>query len=378
LLNDDGVPRQIYLDFNASTPIAQEVRAAMLPFLEEAFGNPSSLHWAGSPVRQATERAREQLARFFACAAREVIFTSGGSESNNTAIKGAVWAAGIEGAHLITSAIEHPATLEVCRFLSRHGAQVTVLPVDGFGRLDPDDVRRAITPRTVLITLMHANNEVGTIQPIREVADIARQRGVLLHVDAAQSAGKIPVRADELGADLISLAGHKLYAPKGVGALYLRSGVRIEPLIHGGGHEGGRRAGTESALLWVGLGAAAELAERWLPRSGEVQALRDALHAGLAAAVGGALALNGHPVERLPNTLNVSFLGRSGAEVLAALPGVAASTGSACHEGQSAISPVLRAMGASEAAGRGAVRFSLGRSTSSDEIEETVGAVARL
>ena len=248
----------IYLDYNASTPIDPAVAAAMRPFLDEAFGNPSSGHWASTPAKAALENARGQVAALLGCGPDEIVFTSGGSEANNLAIKGTFFALRHKGDHIITTAVEHPAVLDPCRFLERLGATVTYLPVDGTGRVDPDDVRRAITPRTILISVMHANNEVGTIQPIEEIGTIAREHGIRFHTDAAQSVGKIATEVDALGVDLLTIVGHKLYAPKGVGALYVRRGVEFEPLIHGAGHEHGRRAGTESALLAVGLGAACD------------------------------------------------------------------------------------------------------------------------
>ena len=250
----------IYLDFNATTPIAPEVAAAMTQALTGPFGNPSSEHWAGLPARQAVEKARAQVAALLHCSSDEVVFTSGGSESNNHALKGAFFAQAGRSGHIITTQIEHPAVLNPCRFLERLGASVTSLPIDRFGRVDPDDVRRAVTARTILISVMHANNEVGTLQPIAEVARIAHERDILFHSDAARSVGKIPASVDELDVDLLSLAGHKVYAPKGVGVLCVRKGVRLEPLIHGAGRESGRRAGTENILLDVALGAACELA----------------------------------------------------------------------------------------------------------------------
>ncbi len=349
----------------------------MRPFLSRHFGNPSSSHWAGRPAREALERARLRVAGLIGCAADEVVFTSGGSESNNHGIKGAFFARRKLGNHIVTSRIEHPATLSPCRFLESLGAEVTYLPVDGTGSVDPDAVRRAITSRTILVTIMHANNEVGTIEPIAEIAKIAREKGVLFHTDAAQSVGKIPVSVDELGVDLLSVAGHKLYGPKGVGALYVRAGVEIEPVIHGAGHEGGRRAGTENVLLAVGLGAACELARDWIGRP-DVQALRDRFWELLQERFGARVVLNGHPSRRLPNTLNVSFTGHVGAEILARLPAVAASTGSACHEGAVSVSPVLAAMGVPAEVARGAVRFSLGRTTTSEEIEEVARRLSRL
>jgi cysteine desulfurase len=361
----------IYLDYNASTPIAPTVAAAMRPFLDEAFGNPSSEHWASVPAKRALEKARQQVASVLSCAADEVYFTSGGSEANNLAIKGTFFALRDKGEHIITTQIEHPAVLGPCRFLERLGAKVTYLPVDGYGRVDPDEIRRAITSRTILITVMHANNEVGTIQPLAEIGAIARERGIRLHTDAAQSVGKIPVNVTELGVDLLTVVGHKFYAPKGVGALYVRRDVTLEPLIHGGGHERGQRSGTESALLTVGLGEACALAMDLEPMQ-RIRLLRDRLWQGLREIFGDDIVLNGHPELRLPNTLNVSFVGRVGAEVLAQLDGVAASTGSACHSGRVDLSPVLSAMGVPEQVGMGAVRFSLGRATSETEIESVL------
>jgi cysteine desulfurase len=363
--------REIYLDYNASTPIAKEAVEAMLPFLTEHYGNPSSLHWAGIPAKDAVERARGQVSDLLGCDPTEVVFTSGGSEANNHAIKGVFFANRDRGDHVITTAVEHPAILNPCRFLETLGAKVTVLPVDRYGRVDPDDVRRAITPRTILITVMHANNEVGTIQPIPEIAAIAKDAGILSHTDAAQSVGKISTDVDELGVDLLSVAGHKLYAPKGIGALYIREGTRIEPFIHGAGHEEGRRAGTENVLLSVALGAACGIARGWIGMP-HVQELRDRFWKSLKEAFGERITFNGHPTDRLPNTLNVNFVGRIGAEILAGLPGIAASTGSACHAGAVTLSSVLAAMGVPPEEGMGAVRFSLGRTTTWEELEEVM------
>jgi cysteine desulfurase len=363
--------RRIYLDYNASTPIDPAVAAAMRPFLEDHYGNPSSGHWAAAPAKAALEKARVQIAALLGCGDDEVVFTSGGSESNNLALKGVYFARRDSGDHIITTRVEHPAIIEPCRFLERLGARVTYLPVDKFGRVDPDDLSRAITPHTILISIMHANNEVGTIQPIEECARIARERGVLFHTDAAQSVGKIATDVNELGVDLLSIAGHKLYAPKGVGVLFVRRGVVLEPLIHGAGHESGRRAGTESALLAVGLGRACELARDLSPMD-RVRALRDHFWLELQSRFGNRIALNGHPAHRLPNTLNVSFIGRVGAEILERLDGIAASTGSACHSGRIELSPVLEAMCVAPEVGMGAIRFSLGRGTTREEIEAVV------
>jgi len=361
----------IYLDFNASTPLAPEVVEAMRPFLTGHFGNPSSHHWAGAPAKAAVERARAQVAALLGAGPGEITFTSGGTEANNHALKGVYFANRDRGDHIVTTAVEHPAVLKPLEFLESLGAKVTVVGVDSQGRVDPEEVRRAITPRTVLVSVMHANNEVGTIQPIAEVAAIARAAGALMHTDAAQSVGKIPARVDDLGVDLLSVAGHKLYAPKGVGALYIRRATPIEPFMHGAGHESGRRAGTENVLLDVALGAACEVAGRWIGVSA-VSALRDRFEVGLRSIFGAGITVNGGGAERLPNTSSVNFVGRLGAEVLAALPGVAASTGSACHAGSVELSGVLTAMHVPPREGMGAVRFTLGRTTTWADLERVI------
>ncbi len=363
--------RRIYLDYNASTPIDPAVAAAMRPYLADHFGNPSSGHWASGEAKAALETARGQVAALLGCRSDEVVFTSGGSEANNLALKGLFFALRQKGEHIITTTIEHPAIVEPCRFLERLGARVTFLPVDGSGRVDPDDLRRAITPRTILVSIMHANNEVGTIQPVEECARIAHEHGILFHTDAAQAVGKIATDVNQLGVDLLTIAGHKVYAPKGVGALFVRRGVLLEPVVHGGGHEGGRRAGTESALLAVGLGTACELA-RDLSAMDRVRSLRDHFWTQMQKQFGNRVVLNGHPSHRLPNTLNVSFVGQVGAEILARLDGIAATTGSACHSGLVELSPVLRAMGVGIDVGMGAVRFSLGRGTTGEELDLVV------
>ena len=370
---------QIYLDFNATTPLADEVVEAMQPYLNEAYGNPSSLHWAGVPARDAIEVARSQVASLLCCDATEIVFTSGGTEANNHALKGNYFAkrSQIPTPHLIISQIEHPAILEPCRFLESLGAEVTRLPVDRYGQVSPDDVRQAIRSNTVLISIMHANNEVGTIQPIEEISKIAHEHGILCHTDAAQSAGKIPVDVESLGVDLLSIAGHKLYGPKGVGALYVREGVELTPLMHGAAHEAGRRAGTENILEIVGLGAACALAQKVQEETNLVP-LREDFWQKLQAHFGEQIVLNGHPDQRLPNTLNVSFRGQIGGDILAQLPWLAASTGSACHAGSLHISPVLEAMGVSKDIGAGAVRFSLGRSTTQAETDAVVDAISQL
>ena len=377
-LNDSPCrAERIYLDYNASTPIDPAVAAVMKPLLEDHFGNPSSGHWAAAPAKAALEKARGQVATLLGCEEDEIVFTSGGSEANNLALKGVYFARRDRGDHIITTRIEHPAIIEPCRFLKRLGAKITYLPVDRFGRVDPDDLSAAISPRTVLISVMHANNEVGTIQPIEEIGAIAREHGIRFHTDAAQSVGKIPTKVDKLGVDLLTIAGHKLYAPKGVGALYVRGGVELEPLIHGAGHELGRRAGTESALLAAGLGTACAMAADLAPMEG-IQALRDRFWGTLQDRFGDRVVLNGHVTQRLPNTLNVSFVGKIGADILGQLNGIAASTGSACHSGRIELSPVLAAMDIPETIGMGAIRFSLGRGTTSDEIDQVIARLARI
>lgn len=363
--------RPIYLDYNASTPIDPRVIDSMRAALEQGYGNPSSTHWAGAPAKSLLEASRRQVADLLQCAPEEVIFTSGGSEANNLALKGVFFARRGRPVHIITTRIEHPSILAPCAFLEREGARVTHLPVDAAGLVDPEELRRAIAPDTALVSIMHANNETGTVEPIEECARIAREHGILFHTDAAQSVGKIPTRVNELGVDLLSIAGHKLYAPKGVGALYVRAGTRLEPLIHGAGHESGRRAGTESALLATALGTASTLAAD-LSSIHTTRDLCDQLWKGLEDHFGNRVVLNGHPERRLPNTLNVSFVGYTGADILAAVEDIAASTGSACHSGRVELSPVLRAMGISEEVGRGAIRFSLGRGTTAAEIHEAV------
>jgi cysteine desulfurase len=368
----------IYLDHNATTPVAPEVLGAMRPYLEREFGNPSSAHAYGASAKAAVEQARAQVAELLGCDPADVVFTASGSEADNLAIKGAALAQLGERDHLITSAIEHPAVLAGCRYLERRlGFRLTILPVDGHGAVDPDDVRRAIEPGTALITIMYANNEVGTVQPIAEIAEAAHERDVLLHTDAAQSVGKIATDVDALGVDLLTVTGHKMYAPKGIGALYVRPGTRLDAVIHGGGHEHGLRAGTENVPYIVGLGAAAELAAQRLHNGAhaEVRALRDRLHATLADGVPG-LALNGHPERRLPNTLNVSFPGWDGERLLAQAGSIAAATGSACHAGRTDPSTVLTAMGLNAPRALGAVRLSLGYDNTTAEIDAAAAALS--
>jgi cysteine desulfurase len=368
----------IYLDYNASTPLDPLVVESMLPYLKEHFGNPSSTHAYGKVAHQAVDHARSQVATLLGAQPDEIVFTGGGTEASNHALKGTVLGRLFgkekellsQEAGIVTSAVEHPATARVCEFLGRCGCPIVVLKVDGTGRIDPDDVRRALKRPTAIVSVMHANNEVGTLQPIAEVARICKEHGVPLHTDAAQSIGKVPVDVNQLGVDLLTVAGHKLYAPKGVGALFIRRGLKLEPFIHGAGHEDGRRAGTENVPYIVGLGTACEIIGRTLPESAvRLQTLRDRLWDRLRDALGEHVVLNGHPTERLPNTLNVSFVGCVGSELLGAVPEIAASTGSACHEGKVTQSPVLCAMGVDPSIGQGAVRLSVGRFTREEQVD---------
>jgi cysteine desulfurase len=359
----------IYLDYNATTPIDPRVAEAMRPFLSGGFGNPSSTHAEGRKAKTALERAREQVASCLGCNPSEIVFTSGGSESNNLAIRGLVEARG--GGHVVTSAVEHPAVLEVVLALEIEGTiSLTIVGVDRFGRVDPKEVAAALRDDTVLVSLMLANNEVGTLQPVAEVAALCRERGVAVHTDAAQAIGKVPVRVADLGVDLLSVAGHKLYAPKGIGALFIRDGLRIEPQIRGAGHESGRRAGTENVLLAVGVGTACELAHNEVEaEQGKLAILRDHLTASLRAGRDD-LVEHGHPEHRLPNTLSVAFPGCVADELLESLADeLAASAGAACHAGAATVSHVLQAMQVEPEIAAATVRLSVGRFTTEDEIE---------
>ena len=367
----------IYLDHNASTPIAPGVAAAIRAATEGPFGNPSAAHWAGRPARERLEAARARLAALLGCAPYEIVLTSGGSEANNLILKGVFERAGVARPHFVTSAVEHPAITQPLAWLERRGARVTRLPVDGHGRVAPADLEAALGPETVLVSLMHANNETGTLQPVAECAALARAAGVPVHTDAAQTVGKVTTRVDELGVDALSVAGHKFHAPKGVGALYVREGLDLEPLIHGAGHERGRRAGTESVLLAEALAAACDLA-RGQADAEHVRALRDHFWRRLREAFGANVVRNGHPEHCLPNTLNVAFPGRRGADILEGLGDVAASTGSACHADRVELSPVLAAMGVPEHVGMGAIRFSLGRGNTQAEIDTVVERLSQM
>ncbi|WP_245996975.1 cysteine desulfurase family protein [Streptomyces armeniacus] len=370
----------VYLDYNATTPVDPRVVEAMVPYLADWFGNPSSGHAYATEPRTALARARARVAALIGADAGEIVFTGSGSEADNLALRGVVLAAGNDRPHVITQVTEHPAVLETCRALERlHGAEVTYLPVDRDGLVDPAVLAAALTERTVLVSVMAANNETGALQPVAALARITRAHGALLHCDAAQTAGKIPLDVRELGVDLLTVVGHKMYAPKGIAALYVRDGTRLEPLVYGGGQEHGLRAGTENAALAVALGKAAQLAEDDLAAGGNhrIAALRDDLHQRLAAALPGRVRLNGPREARLPNTLNVSIDHCRGHELLHAVPEVAASTGSACHSGEHTPSPVLTAMGLPPERALSALRLSLGRWNTPEEIDTATRLIGR-
>ena len=368
----------IYLDYNATTPVDSRVAEAMIPFLREHFGNPSSSHALGKRTRAAVEDARCQAAALLGADPAGIVFTSGGTEANNHAIIGAALAGRSRGRHIVTTAVEHPAVSEVCRHLESRGFTTTFVPVDEFCRADPDRVAAAFTDQTVLVSVMHANNEVGTLQPVAEIAALARTRGILSHSDCAQSTGKIPVTLNGLGVDMISVAGHKLYAPKGVGLFCLRSGVQVPNLMFGAGHEEGRRPGTENILEIVGLGVACELAAADLDDEAvRLAALRDRLQRGLSEAFPAAR-INGHPRLRLPNTLSISFPDLTASAIINHTPEVAVSAGAACHgDGGVTISPVLAAMGVPEKFALGTIRISVGRMTSDEDVAAGLAAVIR-
>ena len=368
----------IYLDYNATTPIDPLVAEAMLPYVHGLYGNPSSGHFFGRSARAGVDHARAQVASLIGCSPDDLIFTSGGTEANNHAIKGVAEAHCQRGNHVITSAVEHPAVTEVCRYLEGHGFRVTYLPVDEFGMVHPQQVQDAITSETVLVSIMHANNEVGTIQPIAEIAEIAHGNGALMHSDCAQTVGKIPVRVDDLGVDLLSIAGHKVYAPKGIGALYLRPGIRLEKFMHGAGHEDGRRAGTENVIGMAGLGKACELIEQNLSQySSQMSRMRDRLEQGLVSPSHDRR-INGHAEKRLPNTSSIAFRGLEADRILANLPSVAASAGAACHSDRVEVSHVLAAMNVPEDYAMGTLRFSVGRFTTTDEIDRAIAEVNKV
>lgn len=362
----------IYLDYNATTPVDKGVYEAMKPYFEGCFGNPSNTYALGAQAKDAVENARKQLANLLGTTVSGLYFTGTGSEANNTVLKGVAHSYGHKGKHIVTSVIEHPSVMEPLRFLEKNGFEVTYVPVDGKGAVKISDVEKVIHKDTILVTIMHSNNEVGTLQPIKEIGTICRERNVLFHTDASQSVGKVPVDVQDLKVDFLTVAGHKLYAPKGIGALYIREGIAIEPLIHGAKQEHGLRAGTENVPYIVGLGKAAELAARHL-KTDVLFRLKEYFYRQLTEAFGNQIHLNGDFTNSLPNTLNISFIGKSGAEILATVPEILASTGSACHSGSKSISPVLAAMGIDAEIAYGAIRFSVGRFTTEKEINQAVG-----
>ena len=368
----------IYLDYNASTPVDPEVVEIMIPFLRDHHGNPSSVHSFGRPLKQAMDVARANLAALLECRPEEIVFTSGASESNNTVIKGLAVSLREKGRHIITTQMEHPSILNSCRFLEKQGFEVTYVPVDRYGMVDPDSVQRSIKRETILISVMHANNELGTVQPLEEISAIAHRNGILFHTDAAQSIGKIPVSIRHTGADLLSIAGHKFYAPKGIGALYVRHGVSVEPLIHGAGQESNARSGTQNAAFIAGLGKAAEILLRDpSPSYRKMKTLREYFKEGLLSALPDAFVVNGHPQQFLPNTLHVSFRNVTGVDLLAKTPEIAASTGAACHSGQVYLSDTLKAVRMNPELAPGSIRFSIGRFTTTDELERAVTLIAQ-
>jgi cysteine desulfurase len=367
--------RPIYLDYNATTPIDPEVAAAMEPFLKEFFGNPSSNHFYGFQTRLAVEAARKQVADLLGAAVNEIVFTSGGTESNNLAIIGAAHARRHLGNHIITTSVEHPAVLEVCSYLEKEGFAISLAPVDEYGMVDPAEVKRLIRPETILISVMHANNEVGTIQPVTEIGRIAREKGIWMHCDAAQSVGKILVNVNDMQVDLLSVAGHKVYAPKGIGALYIRQGIKLEKVIHGADHEQNRRPGTENILEIAGLGKACELAGKNLAETTiHLRKWRDLLEELILDKYPAAV-VHGHPEKRLPNTLSIAFPGVEAATLLGAIDGVAASAGAACHADQVDVSGVLKAMNVPLELAMGTIRLSTGKYTTVEEIRQAANLI---
>lgn len=363
--------KKIYFDHNATTPVAPEVFDAMVPFLKEEWGNPSSIHWAGRAPRKAIDEGREKVCKFFNCSELELIFTSSGTEGDNHAVRGIAYAKKDKGNHIITTKVEHPAIINTCKSLAKEGFETTYLDVDVDGLLSLDALKAAITPKTILISVMYANNETGVVFPIKEIGAIAKERGITFHTDAVQAAGKIPIDTQTLGVDLLTISGHKLYAPKGVAALYVKRGVRLVPLITGGHHERNRRGGTENVAGIVALGKAAEIAMRDMDVEMQLLAtLRNRLEKGLGERVPH-IKINGHLEKRLPNTANVSFEFVEGESLLLNLDmkGIAASSGSACTSGSLEPSHVLLAMGLTHEMSHGSVRFSLGKSSTVEDID---------
>ena len=371
--------KRIYLDYAATTPVHHEVVKAMLPYFSETFGNPSSLYSYGLEARQAVEAARTKVADSIGAKNEEIVFTGGGSEADNLAIKGVAEANSRKGNHIITSVIEHHAVLETCKFLEKRGFKVTYLPVDKYGLVDPESVRKAITDKTILISIMHANNEIGTIQPIGEIGKIARKASIYFHTDAVQTFGHIPVNVNELKVDLLSISAHKLYGPKGVGVLYIRKGTKVTSLIHGGEQESGRRAGTENVPGIVGLGKAIELASLDIAKETErLITLRNKLIKGILEKIENSH-LNGHPEQRLPNNVNMSvdFIEGESTCLNLDLEGICISTGSACGSSDAEPSHVLLAIGLSHAQARSSLRFTMGRLTTAEDIERVLEVLPR-
>ncbi len=369
--------RRVYLDNNATTRMREEVLDAMLPYMKDIYGNASSIHQFGRPARKAIDEARAHVADLLGAASpEEVIFTSGGTESDNFAIRGVVQALKAKGSHIITTAIEHHAVLNICRSLEKEGCKVTYLGVDKYGTVNIEDLKKAITDKTILITIMYANNEVGTIEPIGEIGKIAKERGVCFHTDAVQAVGKLPFAVKDMNIDLLSMSAHKIYGPKGVGAIYIKKGTKITPQLLGGHHEMGKRAGTENVAGIVGLGCAAQLAKRDLPEESKIKELRDYLYKGVTSGIE-EIHLNGHPEKRLPNTLNMSFTYLEGESIILNLDmeGIAASTGSACTSGTLEPSHVLTAMGVDPVKTQGSIRFSLGRDNTKEDMDYVIGVL---
>ena len=372
--------RNIYLDYAATTPTHPEVVKAMLPYFTDIFGNPSSIYACAQQAKAAIEEARAGIASFIGARDEEVVFTSGGTESDNAAIKGVAYAREDKGNHIITSSIEHHAVLETCEFLEKRGFRITRLPVDEYGMVSPDDVRKAITDTTILISIMHANNEIGTIQPITEIGRIARESGIYFHTDAVQTVGHLPIDVDKMGVDLLSMSAHKLYGPKGTGALYIRKGTRLVPFMHGGGQERGRRASTENVAGIAGFGKAIELARQEVDEEAErITHLRDRLIKGIQERIDHTR-LNGHPVNRLPNNINISVEFVEGESMCLSLDleGICASTGSACSSGSLEASHVLLALGLPPMQAHGSLRFTLGKWTTEADIDYVLEVLPRI
>lgn len=369
--------RRVYLDNNATTKMREEALEAMLPFLKEDYGNASSVHGFGRTARTAVDEARAKVSRLLGVAREDIIFTSGGTEADNLAIKGVAGAMKSKGDHIITSAIEHHAVLNSCKYLEKEGFKVTYVGVDKNGVVKLDELKKAITPKTILITVMWANNEVGTIEPVEEIGRIAKEKGIYFHTDAVQAAGKIPMALEDMPVDLLSISAHKFYGPKGVGALYIRKGTKITPQFHGGHHEMKKRAGTENVAGIVGMGRAAELAKQEISEEiKQLTVLRDYLYKGITSKIPD-VTLNGHPTERLPNTLNVRFKYLEGESIVLNLDleGVAVSTGSACTSGSLEPSHVLTAMGVDAAETQGSIRFSLGKDNTKEDMDHVIAVL---